>query len=54
MPPSDSSPGPTPERVSADPTVAYQPPPAAPAAPPPPVDRLGEYRILREVGRGLG
>jgi WD40 repeat protein/serine/threonine protein kinase len=50
MPSSDSLRDPTPEQLSAEPTVAYQSATAPPAAPR--VERLGEYRILREVGRG--
>src|SRR5689334_8130033 len=50
MPPSDPPRDPTPDQPSAGPTVAYQPPAARPAAPR--VDRLGDYRILRELGRG--
>jgi WD40 repeat protein/serine/threonine protein kinase len=50
MSPSDPPRDLTPEQPSAGPTVAYQPPAAPLAAPR--VERLGEYRILRELGRG--
>ncbi len=50
MPSSDSPRDPTPAPLSAEPTAAYQPAAVAPDGPR--LERLGEYRILREVGRG--